>query len=305
MNRWEWLWEAPLGAASYGFHKLARKTLHTMFMAHSRSLKDSPAWRPMTGALLGQPLALPYIMATGPRWNTWARTANAGPFDVQRTIRFDPSAPAAMAEALTFVVYRLPAHEMLGSYPITGPGEPVEITVDRPSRVFLNVRIFGAAERDVPLPAVTVDGEPRLPEAVHPADANTFLGRLRERKNPFYRAQQFFVYPMLAGRRFLPEGLVDREFLPVGNPETAFRYGPLDRGHSLHIVASDALRARARVHVTLYDRQSFPIHWATLDQHEIMLPPQPVRGFYLVRVHARQGRPELAEDDLVISERAS
>ena len=93
----------------------------------------------------------------------------------------------------------------------------------------LGLRYYRWTEH-VELPAIQGDGNDLVAAKVVPRDINNFYSDLINRRNLFYYALHFYVYTMLRFRRMLPSGFVERQYAPVGNPETKYLYGTVQAG---------------------------------------------------------------------------
>ncbi len=295
-----WLWlpiELPLAGLSFAFYRGARFVLRRVYNLYFVLFKArATRWRVTGASLLQNPLALPVIMTTGPRWNTPAITASVGPLAVRESLAIYVRLAQKSADAWTIVVYSFPDHRTVAT--LNPPAEPLpsdwQTIVLPPGRYTLILRYYHW-HATVELPAVTVDGAASVPVCLVPADNNAFLRQLAGRCNLFYLGLHAYVYPMLRLRRWLPSGFVQREFLPVGNPETAFLYGALPRGRALECRFDDTLWAGHDVYLTCYNRCSFPVLWYHLTEQQHTTPPAPDDGFYLFRLHRKPGIPELSD----------
>jgi hypothetical protein len=118
-----------------------------------------------------------------------------------------------------------------------------------------------------------------------PHDVNNFYKELINRRNPFYYALHFYVYTMLRFRSMLPSDFVEREYAPVGNPETKYLYGTVQTGDHLWVKAPPAMFRDCDIYLTIYSRHSLPVLWRQISNSEECISP--VKGFYLVRIHPR------------------
>src|SRR5262249_49587240 len=80
---------------------------------------------------------------------------------------------------------------------------------------------------------------------------------------------------------------VEREFLPMGNPETRFAYGIVRRGRALRLRLDPRLLAASDVYFTLYSRDSFPACWYQVFEADHTTPAAVEDGFFLLRLHRR------------------
>lgn len=279
------LWQLPMAIGSYLFFKATRFYLRRIvalhFRQHAHQARD---WQIFSKEFFDRRLVLPVIMVEGPRWNTHAVIARTGPFDVQRSIRINFPTAARPAGAWTIVVYRFRDHRTvaaIGWADVSSTDAWLSFPLDR-GRYSLVLRYYDWSN-DVELPEVWVDDARSVGSVPVPPDANEFYRDLRTRENLLYRWLHYYVYVMLLYKDYLPRRLVEKEFLPVGNPETQFLYGALPRGKGLSISLQEPLLA-ARVYLTLYDRASFPVWWSELDRAENEISPAIEDRMFLLRV---------------------
>jgi hypothetical protein len=123
-----------------------------------------------------------------------------------------------------------------------------------------------------------------------PPNDNDYLSGLRNKDGIFYASLHYYVLEMLRLRQYLPASFVRREYLPVGNPETAFSYGYLRRGQSLEISSSRGIPQGHRLYLTIYNRSSFPVSWSEVRSLPYRTSPAGVTGSYLLRLHAMRAR---------------
>src|SRR2546430_1025503 len=102
-------WEVPLALVSFVFYKVVRWLLRRVANLHFRpGTEKARHWRVLSAETLKNPLALPLLMTSAPRWNTHAVVATAGALRVERTLGVDVEAAARSAQSWTLVVYTFP-----------------------------------------------------------------------------------------------------------------------------------------------------------------------------------------------------
>ncbi|MBI1357402.1 MAG: hypothetical protein GC160_23935 [Acidobacteria bacterium] len=280
------VWEIPFALASFVFYKVMRVIMRCLVMLNSHMKgRKGYAWGVVSAEPLQLKIALPALMTTAPRWNTHAIIGGAGPFHVERTISFDVAALQASAGSWTVVLYSFPWQRfagMLGS--IDGPFEDRWRTLELPPGTYNAVaRLYRRAET-IALPEIRIDGEPAI--AGRPVDprTNDFYFDLPRRRGLFYLCLHFYIYTFL--RVGAPRWLIEPELLPMGNPETVFKYGAVKRGEALAFHIPPAVLAQHDVYFTLYTRDSFPALWHPIAEPESRTEPVAESGFYLLRLHA-------------------
>ncbi|MGZ8250487.1 MAG: DUF6208 family protein [Methylomagnum sp.] len=277
-----------LGVASFLFFRVMRVLLHGLF---NRAFPpDSPRaliWRPFSGEALCHPLALPVVMTTGPRLNPHAALVSVGPVSVLGELAVDRDAILASAGRGSIVVYAYPSRACVECRTIrAGSGSGEEIIPLPPGRYVLALRYYDHHPERLLFPAVTVDGEPRIAAAEYRGAINAFYGMLARRGNGFYRLLNYYCYPMLRWRDKLSAAWVERQFLPVGNPDTRFVYGALRAGESFAPDFGPEIYRDYAVYATLHDVASFPVAWKECQPGE-RIGPAAVDGYCLVRLVER------------------
>jgi len=282
--------EVALAILSILFHRVVRATLRLLVDLHFRFGKaQSAEWRISSAEYFRRPLVLPVVMVEGPRWNTHAITASVGPIFAEQQLELDLEAPRRSADSWSIVLYRYPGYRALASVGSgSAPSDQAvsQIPVER-GRFTLVVRYYGWNER-CELPAIAADGL-RVVEPVEvPANVNDFLRQIA-RNRLFYLALHYYVWVMLKFRDRLSASWVEREFLPVGNPETRFAYGIVRPGQSVRVQTDSRLLSTSSVYLTVYSRSSFPTFWCAITEPDYLSPASTIEGMYLVRIHPRGG----------------
>lgn len=293
------LWEIPLGLVSFGFSRLVRGTL--TFISRYYNPTDTRAaadWKIVNAEFLKSPLKLLWTMSRA-RWNLHSLIAIGGPFTVTQEITLDLRSLHKSAPSWTAVVYTLKGYRTITSVSsLTVDPAQDWVSLSLPAnRYLVGLRHYNWQD-PVQLPAIQVDGELALASQTiaAPADANQFYRQLQQRRGWLYTCLNYYVYPLLRYRRWLPEGFVKSTFLPVPNPETKFLYGALDRGETLTLKLPPGLLQSHRLYFSLYSRDCFPLDWYPIDQSEHTTKPMPERGVYILRVHPQ--RPGLRLEDI-------
>jgi hypothetical protein len=283
------VWQLPVAILSYLFFKATRFCLRRLVKLHYRfHARRAQQWQVFSEEFLSRPLVLPVIMVEGPRWNTHALIAQTGPFRVGREIRIHLPLANRPAKSWTIVVYRFPGQRTVAAVgsPDVSSDEPWLTIPLTPGRYILVLRYYQWSD-DVRLPEVWVDGSQAVDAAPIPPDANEFYCRLAARRSLFYRLLHDYVYVMLRYKDRLPRRWVEKEFLPVGNPETQFLYGALPRGKRLRIEVPPWVHANCDVYLTLYDRASFPVVWNEVAELEYETPRVVQDSMFLLRILSR------------------
>jgi hypothetical protein len=284
-----WLWEIPLSLASWIYFHVMKFLLGRLYtFALSRMTVEAQEWKSFSRETVARPFVLPIIATKGPRWNTHAVLLTAGPLEVEQTLSFDVAAAAASAGSWSIVIYANPGYETvisIESFNVAGDPQWRDVKLS-PGLYSINARYYDLAAGAMS-PAVRVDGVETVASSPVRPNTNDFYSDLRERDSRFYAALHYYVFPMLRFRRFLPESFVRREFLPVGDPGTIFRYGLIRSGESLEIESHPDLLANYDVYLTVYNRSSFPVASEAIHELRRMTEPVTANGFYLFRIRRK------------------
>jgi hypothetical protein len=286
------LWELPLGLGSFLFYKSVKAVMLGLLHLHNTRTQEACKWQPVSDVFLSRPLALPLVMTSGPRWNTHALIATLAPVVVHESLEIDAGAADRSARSWTVVVCTHPARRTVTSVgslssPYSGGKARIELP---PGKYWLGLRYYHWRP-DAELPAVRADGRDVAERAIVTDDVNGFYRGLKQRSNIFYVALHYYVFVLLRYRRWFPAWFVDREFLPLGNPETEFYFGALRKGERLELrIAPEAL-AGWDVLVTLYDKGSFPTDSEQATQPHYEIAARDGARMYLVRVLRRSPGP--------------
>lgn len=278
--------KVPLVCSSFIFFRVVRKLLLRLRNARDRG-HESLRWRTLSEAL-DQPLALPYVMVTGPRWNPHALIASVGPFQLTQRLRIRVDTARRAAQMWTLVIY-----STADSRTITAIDSSVVADSDvwyehtiPPGRYTGILRYYEWSAMPM-LPALEIDDQQRVPERAVSTHENDYLTRIRDKHGMFYAGLHYYMVEVLRLRYYLPEAFIRREYLPVGNPETAFYHGYLQRGQCVEITSSQGIPNGYRLYLTIYNRSSFPVFWSTVESLPYRTSPAENTGSYLLRLHAQ------------------
>lgn len=279
------LFTVPLACGSFTFFHAVKGLLNRLRRARDRN-RESLDWRSLS-EVLGKPLALPYIMVTGPRWNPHALISSVGPFQVERSLRIRADTAHRSARMWTFVTYRASDSRVVASID-SGAVAAEEMWSGRtlPAGRYSGILRYYEWSAEPRLPEIEIDGSRRIPERSVSPNENDYLARLRNRNTVFYVCLHYYMLEMLRVRRLLPESVIRREYLPVGNPETVFFYGYLRRGQCVEVTSSQGIPEGHRLYCTIYNRSSFPVTWSEVRSLPYRTEPAEANGSYLLRLHA-------------------
>jgi hypothetical protein len=298
------VWELPLAVASRLLFQITRFVLRRIARLHyRRAADDARRWRLLNADLLARRFALPVVMTEGPRWNTHATIGRVGPLSVRSSLEVQTSLADASARAWTIVVYTFPNHRTIATM---GPadrcsGEDWTKIPLPPGRYSLILRYYKPSPQAT-LPTVRIDGQPSVDSMGVPEDTNAFYERLASRRNLFYVMLHYHAFFALKYRARLPRQMVERVYLPVGNPQTCFRYGALGPSDVLRVALAPAVLDACDAYVTVYDVGSFPVAWQEIESVGCRLGPFQRRCTFLIRLHRRlPAAPLPREDDVKLT----
>jgi Family of unknown function (DUF6208) len=286
------LYQVPLALLSFlffrGFRWLMRQAAD---LHHSLRMAEARRWRPLSAQTLRNPLALPVLMTSAPRWNPHAVIATAGPLPVRRSLAINVAEAQRSAATWSVVIYTYPAYRTVTTIDSLHPSA----TADRelrevllpPGRYWLGLRYYHPAE-GAALPTVLLDGKPGVSAQSLPPDVNGFYEGLARRGGLLYFCLHYYVWVLLRLKGLVPRRIAEREYLPVGNPGTRFRPGCLERGQTVQVEVEAAVLETHDVFLTVYNRASFPVFWDQVTSPLPIMAPFAGPGHYLVRIHPRR-----------------
>jgi hypothetical protein len=255
------LWRLPLAALSMVFYKTAGTVFRSAMQRYNKKHPEAVRrWRVLSGETLKMPIALPALMTTGPRWNTHAIVATAGPLAVARSFEIDPACAMLSAKSWSVVVCTFPGMKTVahvGSASVDNAGNLPAITLG-PGNYWLALRYYHWNEAPE-LPAVRVDGAEVVPSVHVSPRGNDFYRDLPARTSFVYLAMHYHMWVLLRYPGLFPAALVTRQFLPLGNPDTEFYFGCTDEKESIHIDIQPEVFSGYNVFLTVYSRASFPV----------------------------------------------
>lgn len=287
---------APGALFSFAF----RKTTLALWRTLAKRAKVPPAreWQPFSDAFLdARPDHFVSSMIMGPRWNTHALVALAGPLDVDGPLEVEVSRCRASARAWTLVANRFPGLGTAASLdsldPAAREGDWAELRLP-PGRYGLALRYYHWDERPE-LPALRCAGAELVPSKPVSPGVVSVWANLRKRRRRVYLWMNAYVFFLLRFASSFSKRRIEDELLPVGNPRTRFVYGHAHAGERLAVHVPERLLARHAVYLTFYSRDSFPLHSVEVCAAFHETPPCEEDGYYVVRVHAE--RPSAGPDE--------
>jgi hypothetical protein len=297
-------WQLPLALLSFCFYRMNRLVISRLYRRFQARLGSrATTWRLLNRATLAMPISLPVLMTTGPRWNTHAVIGTLGPLAVSKTLSVRTSTCRKSAASWTAVIYRFPDFLTVTQFS--------SLTADPLSdwsgldlsagRYILGIRYYGLCDEPL-MPEVQVDDVLVTEPLLAPANVNEVYADLESRTNLYYRALHYYIYPLLRLRSFFPAAFVRSEFLPVGDPDTIFRFDLVASRHYLNVRVSLELLDAHRVFLTAYNRASLPVLSEEITTTNWSSPAFRHDGFYLFRIRPlRAGLDPIEAKDFNVS----
>ena len=278
--------QAPGALFSWALNRMAK----FVYRVATRSITRVDAgatveWVEWEQSRVSERAVLNYIALFGPRWNPHALLATTRGFRVVRRISLDLDRAIASARSFSVVVYDHRSTGTIAAFtPFSPRDEQGRAYVDLPPGEYrLGARYYTWTD-EPRLPAVWRDGEPLIAERPCSPDGPAYMHGLVARESWFHRWTQRHMLYMLRHPGLFSAERIAAEYLPVGNPETTFRYGLREAGEALRVVVAPSLLERALAMLVCYDEASFPIEWQDLAAGETLLAPRDHAGHWLVRV---------------------
>ncbi len=274
-----------LGLLSFVWFRLFRWIMRRVANAFF-ALRPSLArrWRPLGAQSLRNPLALPVFMTSAPRWNPHAILATAGPLPVRQSLTVDVAEARRSASSWSIVVYTFPGFKTVTTLDTTSGDEPMRTVALPPGRYWLGLRYYRWSATPV-LPAVFLDGAAVVAALPISSTINAFYAHLAVRRRWFYFFLHYYVWVLLRYAEHFSKGFVEREYVPVGNPDTRFLYGIVRKGDRVHVEMKPDLLLTHDVYLTVYNRASLPVAWSQATTTDYLGEPCRRPGHYLIRVH--------------------
>mmetsp|Transcript_43369 Transcript_43369/g.107913 ORF Transcript_43369/g.107913 Transcript_43369/m.107913 type:complete len:397 (+) Transcript_43369:43-1233(+) len=300
MSTLEIIFEAPTAILSFAMYRLAKYVFTRPYS------DDPPGWtipyKDVTVWENSKPYKLIFKAVVQPRWQTRALVARST-IKVKSGFEIDTLTLGKGTVSWTCVIYKgIQTVASLGGDGGGGGGwKHVKLN---PGNYELVLRLYAASadSTEMNLPAVRLDAnsEPVIPALTTKCNVREELAypRMQQYEIPFIKAMHHHVYPMLECQHLLPQQLVRKTVLPIGNPESVFAYGPVHQGARMSITLSPAaLEEYHLVHVAVYNRASFPVYFFDVPMSSTpFVTPDPcaIDGIYLVRaVPKMPGEPTL------------
>jgi len=292
--------QIPLAIGSYVFQKTVKQVMRGLVSLGNRSAKvNSLGWRVLSGDLLNRPFSLAIFMTKAPRWNTHAVIGMVGEMELGRSlsIQTDCSPGASWTLVLHNANGEAEQHISSSQEAEASGWQALEIT---PGLYTLVIRCYSWDDR-LCFPAIKVNGQLVVNELKVDKEANRFYDGLRNRRNAFYVALNYYVHTMLRFSSILSKQFVKSEYVPAGDSGMLFNFGAALKGNALRIDLTLELLADFDAYLTLYDRASFPVYWTQLTEPVYTTARITENGHYLIRLRSRAEPKKNKPDKLPIS----
>ena len=289
MSSLKLLWQIPLACLSFIFYKIMRLIIGNAYRIYlSIASQKKFQWRVLSSEILKNPISLPVIMTKGPRWNTHAIVATAGPFRVQEFLSVNDLQVRNSAQSWTVVVYSYPGYKTIANLgSLSSENEKAWNSIKLNQGQYTLVLRYYDWSKKPELPSIKVDNKEVIPASSISPKINDFLRDLIKVKNWFYLWLHYYVFILLQFEDWLPQSFVKQEFLPVGDRDNQFQYGYIKKGECLQIQCPQKLLQEADIYLTLYNRSSFPTIWHQIKELKESTKPSQVDGFYLLRIRQK------------------
>lgn len=229
------------------------------------------------------------VSVLGPRWNCHALLATLSPIPIRQTLSIDLAGLSDHSDSWSIVLYdeSWTTREWLG--PTTTSDRAVSWTLPAGS-YSLSLRFYTDAD-DISVPAVMVDGHNVVEGGVIAEEATKYrrhLESIRNRSGMYYRLLHYYIFFHLKHRTKSADWLRN-QFLPMGNPDTEWRYGHLAVGEQLRIRLDAVHQMTYNTYVAFYNWASFPVDWCRVQTLEWQSVPFAEGVAYAVRCVRRVG----------------
>ena len=287
--------EIPLAFFSFLFFKLMKFVFGNLYNFQLQRSSQKFIWQPLSTETLESSFTLPFWMTFGPRLNTHAIIAPVGPLQVQHSVDIDVELAENSAKSWTIAIYQFPSYKTITRISASDSNLELaekwkKITLS-PGNYMLGLRYYDWEAAAI-FPSVKVDGINVIQSQKIPSNINKFYGDLITKKNWFYYCLNYYVFTILALKRWLPESFVKKQFLPVGDSSLVYYYGLIRNHQSIKFTLDSKLFETYNVYLSLYDRASFVVDFYQIKDSEHKTVASKSDGFYLIRIRHKPGTKE-------------
>src|SRR5205823_3634281 len=137
--------QVPFALLSFLLFKVVQWIMRRLANLHYRRRKEQAfRWHPLSAETMRNPLALPLLMTSAPRWNPHAIIATLGPLPVQNTLSIDVAAAWRSEASWSIVVYTFPGFRTVTSLDsLDSPADaPTQTLTLKPGRYWIGLRYY-------------------------------------------------------------------------------------------------------------------------------------------------------------------
>jgi len=243
---------------SLAINKALRSYFNFVYHAVIGEISKKVDWK-LFSEKFSIPGSLMYVMLNAPRWNTHAIIVTAGILDVKQKLTFvGLNSLNANCQSWTIVIYTQPDNntfKSISNQDITTN----ELTIIIPQGKYsIGMRLYNTIV-PISFPLILVDAQEKV--AVRHLDIIPLLypKDIFNKKGILYYIIHQYIYLVMSNKVNRNNEYLRKEYLPVGNPETIFKYGIIPKRQSLNINVAQGILSNSLVYLTVYNLCSFPI----------------------------------------------
>ncbi|MBE7172401.1 MAG: hypothetical protein INR73_17570 [Williamsia sp.] len=270
--------------ASFALQRFFRSYFRLLF-GLLKFHKTSVCWK-LFNERANQFLGIPYIMLNAPRWNTHALIASAGPLHIADHAMIDLSGIQAACKSWTLAFYKQPANKCHKVVSPLAEGSWTEPFYVSKGDYVIVLRLY-EEKYPLELPGIVVDeGRIHISKRVLTARQEYIPEKILHKRGAFYDLIHHYLFYAFKHGSHAADHRIRNEYLPVGNPETIFRFGYLPQYGGIRVQAADNISGSTLMYITFFNKSSFPV----FSQKIAMLnnvyrsPPATTEGTYLIRI---------------------
>eukprot|EP00811_Abedinium_folium_P035890 NODE_8646_length_1479_cov_9.582840.p1 GENE.NODE_8646_length_1479_cov_9.582840~~NODE_8646_length_1479_cov_9.582840.p1 ORF type:complete len:376 (-),score=110.94 NODE_8646_length_1479_cov_9.582840:261-1388(-) len=295
INSLQVLIEAPLVVVSYLQHRVWKAaTLNAGVTWWDDFAKTAWASQAPQGRLSSTALMLGLL--SSPRWNTHVDVHTSRALLRHPSVLLEVENVEQPGYAWQMFVHTWDWRFLGEVVPITGAGNRLNLMLDDmvPGQK-LHFSMHPYLDGDEKAAVCSGAGKARLPalwlNGEEVVSSTEFAGcpdphsSMRGQQTLLHLSLQWYVYPLLALRRWLPDNLVRDAFLPTAGELLGWLYGIVIEGYSLAFEIEGEVFKEHAVYCTTYSRASMPVFVdVQVRSPRVILPPATEGGFWVVRV---------------------
>lgn len=231
------------------------------------------------------PGALLYVMVNAPRWNTHAIISTVGPLRVDKSITISGLKKVSHeTKSWSLVIYNQSNNETVSF--ISG-----DTCIDDVSEIQLKKGDYTIGMRlyeckyPLILPVIETNNKADIiHERVLKVEPNLYPISVWKKNSFIYRFLHSYIFILLKGLIKRDNEFITKEFLPVGNPQTDFKYGVILKGKTFFYDFSLIDFNKNLVFYTLYNSSSFPVESGKITSDLFFIERVDYFRAYLIRI---------------------